>query len=67
MSKEEVVLGIPKLEEDECESSLCSGCVLRKFDHKAFGDDYSGLNEAFPLVNRSEAVKVLVQEPPTAG
>jgi hypothetical protein len=36
MSKKETVLRIPKLEEDKCESSLCSVCVLRKFDCKPF-------------------------------
>jgi hypothetical protein len=34
-SKKEVVLGAPKLEEDTCESSLCSGFVLGKFDLKS--------------------------------
>jgi hypothetical protein len=36
MSKKEVVLGIPTLEENKCESSLCSCCVSGEFDSKSF-------------------------------
>ena len=36
MSNNEVVVGTRRLEKNKCDSSLCSGCVLGKFDRKLF-------------------------------
>jgi hypothetical protein len=36
MSKQDIVSGIPKLEEDKHESSLCSGCALGKLTASLF-------------------------------
>jgi hypothetical protein len=47
MAKKEIVLGIPKLEEDEYKSFLCFGCALGKF----------GFTKAFSLINKSKALK----------